>query len=583
MLKVVKRIIDLSGDNSKRMYISFIYALMQALFSTLPVLGASYVLKLIIENIEGITVITINQVWFCLGYMIFAVLGRMLFSYLVATSQESIGYEVFAEQRLKIGDTLKRVPMGFFGEKDTGEITSSVTTDLSFVENNAMKLINKVVNGYISSITISLCLMFFDFRIGLITLGGIILTSLVMIYISKRSRIVAPIRQANQAGLVTAIIEYIRGISIVKAFKQDGIAKESIENAFEKSRKTNYGIEQEFVPVTSFYIFIFKLASVGIIFASGIFAINGSMEVPTMLMMITFSFIIYGHVEQIGNSSNMIRMIDASLDRVDGVKNVEPIDKNSKLVVLDSYDICFDKVSFAYDKKNVLQDVSFFIPENTTTAIVGTSGGGKSTICSLIARFYDVQQGAVSIGGVNVRDITCDSLLSNISMVFQKVYLFQDTILNNIRFGNPSASIEEVIIAAKKARCHDFIMEFPDKYNTVVGEGGASLSGGQKQRISIARAILKDAPIIILDEATASVDPENEHYIQEAINALTNGKTIIIIAHRLATIQNADQILVISDGKVIQKGTHKQLINQEGLYNRFINIRKKAEGWSLAQ
>ncbi|CUU48765.1 ABC transporter ATP-binding protein [Clostridium beijerinckii] len=583
MLKVVKRIIDLSGDNFKRMYISFVYALMQALFSTLPVLGASYVLKLIIENIEGITVITINQVWFCLGYMIFALLGRMLFSYLVATSQESIGYEVFAEQRLKIGDALKRVPMGFFGEKDTGEITSSVTTDLSFVENNAMKLINKVVNGYISSITISLCLMFFDFRIGLITLGGIILTSLVMIYISKRSRIVAPIRQANQAGLVTAIIEYIRGISIVKAFKQDGIAKESIENAFEKSRKTNYGIEQEFVPVTSFYIFIFKLASVGIIFASAIFAINGSMEVSTMLMMITFSFIIYGHVEQIGNSSNMIRMIDASLDRVDEVKNVEPIDKNSKPVVLDSYDICFDKVSFAYDKKNVLQDVSFFIPENTTTAIVGTSGGGKSTICSLIARFYDVQQGAVSIGGVNVRDITCDSLLSNISMVFQKVYLFQDTILNNISFGNPSASIEEVIIAAKKARCHDFIMEFPDKYNTVVGEGGASLSGGQKQRISIARAILKDAPIIILDEATASVDPENEHYIQEAINALTNGKTIIIIAHRLATIQNADQILVISDGKVIQKGTHKQLINQEGLYNRFINIRKKAEGWSLAQ
>ena len=281
-------------------------------------------------------------------------------------------------------------------------------------------------------------------------------------------------------------------------------------------------------------------------------------------------------------SAHVLEVIDSTLNKLDRIEQAKVIDKDGQEIDLLSADISFENVCFSYDKKPVLKNVSFTIPQGSTTAIVGPSGSGKTTICNLIARFYDVDSGTVLVGGKNVRLMTCDSLLRNISMVFQKVYLFHDSIENNIRFGNPQATAEEIIAAAKKARCHDFIMGLPDGYKTVIGEGGSTLSGGEKQRISIARAILKNAPIVILDEATASIDPENEHLIQKAISELTIGKTVIVIAHRLATIEYANQILVVDDGQIVQTGTHQQLINENGLYQRFISIREQAEGWSIA-
>lgn len=263
---------------------------------------------------------------------------------------------------------------------------------------------------------------------------------------------------------------------------------------------------------------------------------------------------------------------------------------------MEHFGITFCHVDFGYEEiaptaadhcktgaagRMALKDVSFTIPEKTSTAIVGPSGSGKTTICNLIARFYDVQAGSIRVGGHDVREFTCDSLLKNMSMVFQNVYLFRDTIRNNIKFGSPDATDEQIVMAAKAARCHDFIIALPDGYNTIVGEGGSSLSGGEKQRISIARAMLKNAPIVILDEATASIDPENEHFIQEAISELTHGKTIITIAHRLTTVENADQILVIDEGTVAQKGTHKELLAQEGTYREFVRIRELAESWQI--
>ena len=286
--------------------------------------------------------------------------------------------------------------------------------------------------------------------------------------------------------------------------------------------------------------------------------------------------------EAMNNAAHVLEVIDATLDKLDGIEHADIIDKDGKDISLQNTNIAFRDVTFSYDKVPVLRNISFSIPQGSTTAIVGPSGSGKTTICNLIARFYDVDSGEVTVGGEDVRNMTCDSLLRNISMVFQKVYLFHDTIENNIRFGNPSATQEEIIEAAKKARCHDFIMALPDGYETVIGEGGSTLSGGEKQRISIARAILKNANIVILDEATASIDPENEHLIQQAISELTIGKTVIVIAHRLATIEHADQILVVDKGQVVQKGTHQELVHQEGLYRRFITIREQAEGWSIA-
>ena len=355
----------------------------------------------------------------------------------------------------------------------------------------------------------------------------------------------------------------------------------SVTKAVRDSKRIHLKIEWGYLPANAGHLLALKCGSVGLAVASAIGCLRGNMSFSMMLMFIFFSFSIFASLEPISDSAHTLGVIDDAMDQLDALKGENFIDANGKDIKLTHYDIEFKNVDFGYDSRTVLKDVSFKIPQRTSTAVVGPSGSGKTTICNLIARFYDPKSGSITIGGHNLREFTCDSLLSNISMVFQNVYLFNDTIRANICFGKPDAAEEEMIEAAKKARCHDFIMALPNGYDTVVGEGGGSLSGGEKQRISIARAILKNAPIIILDEATASIDPENEHLIQHAISELTKGKTIITIAHRLATIQNADQILVVDDGKIAEAGTHEELIRHNGLYKRFTEIREQAEGWHI--
>lgn len=581
MFKSIKRIIKWSGKRKKRLYIGFVYSFFNTIFTAMPIMGAAYGLSLILQDINGEITLTTEWVVYMLIFMIFAVAGRFLFGYLRASIQESIGYEVTSEQRILIGDILKRVSLGFFSKKNTGEIASAVTTDLSFFEMFAMKMIDVVINGYISAFTMVLCVAFYNIWIALIAAAGILLSAFFLKLMGDKSNKNAPIHQKAQDNMIAATIEYIRGMPVVKAFKQDGVSKEGIKKAYNMSKNINIKIEKNYVPYNCLHLFSLKIASLGIVLASAIFAVNKTMDIPIMLMMTIFSFVIFGHVESINNSAHVLKIIDATLDKLEGIEKAEFIDKQGRDFKLATYDIKFDNVTFSYEDNYVLKNISFTIPQNSTTAIVGPSGSGKSTICSLIARFYDVNSGSIFVGGVNVKDMTCDSLLKNMSMVFQKVYLFNDTVFNNIRFGKPEASLEEIVEAARKARCHDFIRDLPKGYETVIGEGGSTLSGGEKQRISIARAMLKNAPIVILDEATASVDPENEYAIQEAISALVHGKTIIIIAHRLATIENADQIIVVDKGIIAQGGTHEELIKQEGVYKRFLSIRQIAEGWNI--
>jgi ATP-binding cassette subfamily B protein len=551
------------------------------MFAAMPIMGAAYGLNLIIADMNGSSTLTIDWVFYMLGFMIFTVAGRFLFAYLRAASQESIGYEVAAEQRIAIGASLKRVSLGFFSKQNAGEIAAAVTTDLSYIEMFGMKMIDVVVNGYISAVTMVFCLAFYNIWVALIALTGILLSALFLALLGNKSKENAPVHQKAQDSMIAATIEYIRGMPVVKAFKQAGVSQEGIRKAYQISRSISIKIEKNYVPYNCLHLLSLKAASIGIVLASALLAVNGAMDIPTMLMMVIFSFVIFGQIETINNAAHVLEMIDATLDKLAGIEQAKFIDQYSKEIKLSTYDIQFQDVTFAYEQRAVLKNVSFSIPENMTTAIIGPSGSGKSTICSLLARFYDVDQGSISVGGVDVKAMTCDSLLKNISMVFQKVYLFHDTVLNNIRFGKPEATFEEIVETAKKACCHDFIINLPDGYQTVIGDGGSTLSGGEKQRISIARAMLKNAPIVILDEATASVDPENEHTIQTAISALVHGKTMIIIAHRLATIRNADQILVVDDGRIAQRGTHEELMKQEGVYKRFIAIRKTAEGWSI--
>lgn len=298
-------------------------------------------------------------------------------------------------------------------------------------------------------------------------------------------------------------------------------------------------------------------------------------------MLYISSFIVYASLETAGNYSALLRVIDASVDRAQEILSAPQMDLSGEVLTPENRNIGAGNIAFSYDQRRIIDGISLQIPEKTTTAIVGPSGGGKTTLVNLLARFWDVDEGQVTLGGRNVKDYDMDSLMKNFSFVFQNVFLFHDTIANNIRFGQPEAPMEAVIEAAKKACCHDFIMTLPDGYDTLIGEGGASLSGGERQRISIARAMMKDAPVIFLDEATANVDPENENELISAIHALTSEKTVIMIAHRLKTVEHANQILVVDHGRIVQQGTHAQLMQQEGIYRHFVSEQREAASWKV--
>lgn len=582
MFGMIKRLIGWTGKYKKRVYIGFIYAFINSIFTSLPIMLATYGLGLVFDDYKGIRTFDNDQIIYIFLLMILVIGGRFLFSYLRAVTQESVGCEATAEQRIRLGNIFKRVSLGFFNSNNMGEISSAVTTDLSFIEMLSMNMINTVVNGYITVLVMILFLLFYCPLARIISLSGVVLSALFLYIAAKISDKNASIHQKAQDSIVENTIEFLRGMQTIKAFKQEGVSVQGIRKAYKNHKDVNIKIELENCPYNCLHQFVLKAASVGIIAVSAYLTYTRKMDLNIMLMMDMFSFVMFSQIEPLSNAIHVIEVVNKTLDKLEKIEKADIIDKDGQNIELKRYDIKFSDVCFSYDKKQILNNISFYIPEGSTTAIVGPSGSGKTTICNLIARFYDVNSGVITVGDKNIKDITCDSLLKNISMVFQKVYLFNDTIKNNILFGNPNASDNEVINAAIKAHCHEFISKLPNGYDTIIGDGGATLSGGEKQRISIARAILKDSPIIILDEATASVDPENEHLIQNAISSLTKGKTVIVIAHRLATIQDADQILVIDNGDVVQKGNHLELINQDGIYKNFINIKESAEGWCIS-
>ena len=476
---------------------------------------------------------------------------------------------------------MKRVPMGYFNENRLGEIVAAATTTLGDIESNAVMVLEKVAGGFIHALVIGVWLLFYEWHIGLLMFAGLVVSMLVYGGIQKAGKKLSPRRQAAQANLVTGFLEYIQGMGVVKAFGLGKMSGKAVNKAIKESADANIILESVFSSLTGVYQTVFKLAKATILIVAPYLLLGGELTPVKCLLLLVSSFMIYSSVELVGSMASVARVIDASLDRMDTVMDTPVLDEHGTDIQLDHYDIKLEHVSFAYEQENVLRDVSMTIPEKTTCAIVGPSGSGKTTLVSLVARFWDVQKGSIRVGGHDVKDFTCDSLLKHFSIVFQNVYLFEDTIENNIKFGRPDSTHEEVVEAAKKACCHDFISALPEGYHTIVGEGGASLSGGERQRISIARAILKDAPIIILDEATASVDPENEQELQVAIAELTKDKTIIMIAHRLSTVRNADQIIVLNKGEIVQYGTHNELMKQQGLYSRFVNIREQAIGWRL--
>ena len=449
-------------------------------------------------------------------------------------------------------------------------------------------MLDGFIGGYLNFLCIFIFLLAVIPECALIALAGVLVSFIFLLMISKHSKDNTKILNSENEKLTRAALEYTRGLPVVKSFGMEGASVRDFTEACASAKKIALQIECGFIPYNCLHIFALKAASVWMLISVMYAGLAGKLELYMVLIVAFFTMSIFNSVEPIADSAHVLSVINNAFDKMEMFSDDHLLDAKGEDIKPKSYDIAFRNVEFSYsdakktENRKVLKDVSFDIPQGSTTAIVGPSGSGKTTICNLIARFYDVSKGEITLGGVDVKQYSLDSLLSNISMVFQNVYLFNDTIRANICFGRENVTEEEMIEAAKKARCHDFIMELPNGYDTVIGEGGGTLSGGQKQRVSIARAILKDSPIIILDESTASIDPENEHLIQGALTELSKGKTVIIIAHRLATIEAADQILVVDDGYIAEKGRHEELVSLGGKYAGFVNIRKQAENWQIA-
>ena len=578
MYGTLKKIFAFAGSKEGLLKKSLLFAFLSGLFAALQFAALFIVVEaLVSDNRDS------RFIWISLGIMAVSLVGRIITTYFSTMEQTETGYCMVAEKRIHIGDRLRYIPMGYFNKNSIGNITAIVTTTLGDVENSAARVLVSVLGGFFNSVALVIVLVVFDWRIGLIAAVGVLLYLAAAELALRKSERLSGVRQHTQESLVESVLEYIQGMGIVKAFGMEKDSTQSIDSAIKASCRDNLKLTKASVPYDALKQVVVRVFSVLLLLASIYFWLNGSLSLAYGVILVIASFMVFNDLENAGNMASLLQMLAASMDMANSIDDTPVMDEKGADVVSASSEIIFDNVDFSYADRKILDHVSFTIPDGTTTAIVGPSGSGKTTMCNLIARFWDVDAGRITVGGKDVRDFKLDSLMKNIGMVFQNVYLFADSIENNIKFGCPDATHEQVVEAAKKACCDKFISALPDGYDMVIGEGGGTLSGGEKQRISIARAILKDAPIIILDEATSSVDPENEEELQRAIAELTHDKTIIMIAHRLKTVRGADQILVLDDSHIVQRGTHAELIQQKGLYADFVSERQEAIGWKLAQ
>ena len=578
MINILRKIFAFAGKRGKNLTRSIILSFIGALFSALQFFALMVVLTAVIDGDTSMT-----AMWIALGIMLLSILGKAATVYFSNNSETETGFFMVADKRIYIGDRLRYIPMGYFNKNSLGNITAVVTTTLSDVENSAARSLVLIFGGLLSTAAIIIMMFFADWRIALLALAGLAVYLIVTEISQRQAKKTGPARQKAQETLVENVLEHIQGMSVVKSYGLEKDNNQAVQKAIDDSSRKALSLEYSVVPWQALQQLTVRVFSIAVAALSVIlYFADPSFSLAYCLLFLIAAFMIFKELENGGNMSSMLQMLDASMDKANEIDKTPVMDTDGEDVIAKDGSVSFENVSFSYGDNKILDNVSLTIPAKTTAAIVGPSGGGKTTMCNLIARFWDVQEGAIKVGGRDVRDYKLDSLMKNISMVFQNVYLFNDTIENNIKFGKPDATHEEVVAAAKAACCDEFISALPDGYNTQVGEGGSSLSGGEKQRISIARAMLKDAPIVILDEATASVDPENEAQLQQAIGALTHDKTIIMIAHRLKTVRNADQIFVLSGGHIVQSGTHEQLAAQKGVYSDFLNARKEAVGWKLA-
>lgn len=559
-----------------RRYITsgIVISLFHSLFSAMDLLAILYLSyhlnDLNIQKIGNVTVI-----------VLVGLIGKIICKWKITEHISGSSYDIFYEKRLEVGKRLKKAPMGYFSEKNLGEIQVAATTNMNELESSAMSVVENILGSLIYVAICTCVLLVFSWQIGLVTLLGLVIGIFLLSVVQAKAKQAMPLRFEVQEEMTEKTLEFIQGNMVMRLFGVGEDSLKRVQDAFHQKRKADIYLENAAIWPISFYKYTFRIASCAVVLIASLLYMQESMSFPICVMLMFAAFLVYSQIDGLASNIALLRIVDTSLGRVEKVLNIPEMSGSMCVDNLSNNHIELRNVSFSYDNRTIIHEVSLFIPEKSVTAIVGHSGSGKTTLCNLIARFWDVQQGEVLVGGHNVKRISSEELMKKISIVFQNVYLFQDTIENNIKFGEPNASHEDVVDAAKKACCHEFIMQLANGYQTIIGEGGSTLSGGEKQRISIARAILKDAPIVILDEATSSVDLENQHALLTAINELTKGKTLITIAHRLETVRDADQIIVLDEGRIVQQGTHEALIQQDGIYRRFIEVRQMTSSWKL--
>ena len=576
MLNVFKKIWSFSKEEQANIKKSILAGFFHAVFNALE-FGAIYYM---LVNILSET-LDYNAIFICLGILIISLVGKIMTQKISQMAQTHAGYFMAAHKRIEIGEKIKRVPMGFFSSFSLGRLTTIATSSLSQAEMWVPMLLVLVLGGVLNTLVFVLGTLIFNVKVGLVAVAGVIVFFIVTSMMEKKSSANADKMTETQTRLTKEVLATLQGMQVIKSYNLGGENNMALRKSIKDTSRILLDLEKSVAPYTVIQRIVMGITTVAMVYVSLNLNLSGELPLAETILMIMASFIIFEGLIGAGSNMAILRACENAIDSVGFIDSMPDMKEGSITEPIKNHNIVFKDVSFSYDDRPILKDVSAEIKENTMTAIVGPSGSGKTTFCNLIARFWDVNSGEILIGGKNIKDYKIENLMNSISMVFQDVYLFEDTIENNIKFGKQNASHEEVVQAAKKARCHEFIEVLPEGYNTLIGEGGASLSGGEKQRISIARAMLKDAGIIIFDEATANIDPENEDKLKEAIESLTKNKTVIMIAHRLKTIRNADQILVLKDGEIVERGSHEELIKNNGLYSDLINAKAKAESWKL--
>lgn len=547
---------------------------LESIFIGIPLIVVAYIVYSLFTNAT-------EDIWKVVGVMFAALLLQGVTYYYSNRVTFLVYYKLMASARIYLGRRLKNLPLGYFAKQDAAILEMHIKQDAMFLGFIPAIAIG-IIKGIITPIVTILVLAWIDWTLALIAVVGIPMCLFISSLADRQLKQMMGRLQLARKQSNKRILDFIRGISVIRSF---GLANSKLlgyQDTMEEYRTSSIAINKKLSPYTALNVIMFELGYVIVLVVGGLKYTAGMMGGVELICFLILAAALYETLP-IMDYVVFKRILKTTLDNLNEVIQEEDLPQPAvgKETLPETFSVELENVTFGYGQHNVLNGLSLKIPENGITALVGPSGGGKTTTLNLIARFYDIAAGSIKIGGVDVREMRHDTLMQHVSFVFQDVYLMPDTIINNLKFGNPEASFEEVVAASKLARCHDFIMELPDGYDTKISDGGANLSGGQKQRISIARALLKDAPIVLLDEATASIDPENELYIREALQALAHHKTVIMVAHRLHTIRNATVIAVIENGQVIESGTHDELFAQEGRYKKFWHDRARAEQWQV--